>query len=55
MSLARRIWNVLRPASLDRELNDELEFHRAMRVKRARERGIGAAEAEREVKRRMGI
>src|SRR5436305_5097451 len=54
MSLVRRIWNVLRPGRLERELEDELAFHRDMRIHRLRERGLSAAEAEREVSRLMG-
>jgi putative ABC transport system permease protein len=54
MSLWRRVSNVFRPARLDRELEDELEFHREMRLRRSRERGLSTAEAELEVRRRMG-
>ncbi|SPE41670.1 conserved membrane hypothetical protein [Candidatus Sulfopaludibacter sp. SbA3] len=54
MSLPRRIWNVFRPARLDRELEEELAFHYEMRLRRSRERGLGPAEAELEAKRRMG-
>jgi predicted permease len=50
----RRLVNVLRPARLDRDLDEELEFHRQMRVRKAREQGFGAAGAEYEAKRRMG-
>jgi putative ABC transport system permease protein len=54
MSLARRIWNVFRRAPLERDLDDELEFHRAMRIDRLRERGLRADEAEFEMRHRMG-
>jgi|GEM_PF-6629131 len=54
MALWRRFLNVLRPARLDRELNEELEFHREMRLRRSRERGLSVAEAEDETRRRMG-
>ena len=54
MALLRRFLNVFRPARLDRELNEELEFHREMRLRRSRERGLSAAEAEDETRRRMG-
>ena len=54
MSVWRRIWNVFRPAPLDRELEDELAFHREMRLHRFRERGLSAAEAELEARLRMG-
>ena len=54
MALWRRFLNVLRPARLERELSEELEFHREMRLHRSRERGLSAAEAEDETRRRMG-
>jgi predicted permease len=54
MALLRRFLNVLRPARLDRELNAELELHREMRLRRSRERGLRAADADNETRRRMG-
>jgi predicted permease len=54
MALFQRLLNVFRPARLERELNEELEFHREMRRRRFRERGLSAAEAEAEATRRMG-
>jgi predicted permease len=54
MAIFQRLLNVFRPVRLDRELNDELEFHREMRLRRLRERGLGEAEAEAEVNKRMG-
>jgi hypothetical protein len=54
MALWRRFLNVLRPARLERELSEELEFHREMRLHRSRERGLSAAESEVETSRRMG-
>ncbi len=54
MSVLRRIWRVFRPSPLDRELDEELDFHRTMRMQRARERGLSTAEAELEARRRMG-
>jgi predicted permease len=54
MALLRRFLNVFRPARLDRELNEELEFHRAMRLRHSQDRGLSAAEAEDETRRRMG-
>jgi predicted permease len=54
MALLRRFLNVLRPARLERELNEELEFHREMRLRHSQDRGLSAAEAEAEVRRRMG-
>lgn len=54
MSLLGRVVNVLRPGRLNRELEEELEFHREMRLRHARRRGLSAAEAEREALQRMG-
>ena len=41
-------------SALDRELKEELEFHREMRLRRSRERGLSVAEADAEVRRRLG-
>jgi putative ABC transport system permease protein len=54
MGFFRRLMNALRPGRLDREFDEELEFHRQMRLQRAGEAGLNSAEAEWEVKRRMG-
>jgi predicted permease len=54
MGLLRRFLNVLRSARLDRDFDDELEFHRRMRLRKAREQGLDPAEAEWETRRRMG-
>jgi putative ABC transport system permease protein len=54
MSWLRRAWNVVRPAKLDRDLQEELEFHRELRSRRLRDRGLSVADAERETRRRMG-
>ena len=54
MAFWRKILNVFRPARLEREINEELEFHREMRLRRSRERGLNVDEAEIEVRRRMG-
>ena len=54
MALFRRILNVFRPGRLDHELEEELEFHREMRLGRSRERGLSAEEAASETRRRMG-
>jgi len=54
MAFWQRFLNVFRPARLEREINDELEFHREMRLRRLRERGLSASEAEAETKRGMG-
>jgi putative ABC transport system permease protein len=54
MGLARRLINVFRPARFDRDLEDELEFHRQMRLRKARAQGVAPELAEQEVNRRMG-
>ena len=54
MGFVRRLMNVLRPAHLDRDFDEELEFHRQMRLRKAREQGLSPAEALQETKRRMG-
>lgn len=54
MAFFRRILNMFRPARLDGELDEELEFHRQMRSRQLRERGLATAEAEAEARRRMG-
>lgn len=54
MSFFRRFRNALRPGSLDRDIDDELEFHRQMRISKAREKGLNPEEAEREAKLRIG-
>jgi len=54
MAFWRRFLNVFRPARLEHELNEELEFHREMRLRRLRDRGLSAPEAQAEARRRMG-
>ncbi|MCP5119134.1 MAG: hypothetical protein GY953_50680, partial [bacterium] len=54
MRLFRRLLNMFRGAKLDREFDEELEFHREMRLRRAREQGLDAAAAEAETTHRMG-
>jgi predicted permease len=54
MGLFRRFVNVFRAESLDRDLADELEFHRQMRVRKAREQGLNREQAQSEAGRRMG-
>lgn len=54
MGFLRRFVNALRPGRLDREFDEELNFHREMRVRKARERGLTEVEAELDAKRRMG-
>ena len=41
MSLFRRLVNVLRLGRLDRDREDEWEFHRQMRLRKALERAQG--------------
>lgn len=53
-SILRRLARALWPRRLEDDLDDELEFHRQMRVRRAMERGLAAEEAEVEARRRMG-
>jgi hypothetical protein len=47
MAIWRRLLNVFRPARLDRELNEELEFHREMRLRHSRDGGVSAVRSER--------
>jgi putative ABC transport system permease protein len=54
MSLVRRFLNVFRRAKLDRDLEDELEFHRQMRLRKALDQGLNHASAEEAANRRMG-
>jgi predicted permease len=59
MSIFSRFRNALRSGGLDRDFLDrdfdeELEFHRQMRLRKAREQGLSPAEAELETKRRVG-
>jgi len=54
MALIHRLLNILRPARLERELDEELEFHREMRLRHLRGRGLSATDAEAEARRRMG-
>ena len=54
MGVFRRFLNALRPGRLDRDFDDELEFHRQMRLRKAREQGLSQEAAEREAKLRVG-
>lgn len=54
MSLLHRLRNLFRPGALDRELDEELRFHREMRTRKAIERGLDAVAAANETSRRMG-
>ena len=46
MGFYRRFVNLLHPGRLQRDFDDELEFHRQMRLRKAREQGLSPAEAE---------
>jgi predicted permease len=50
----RRLWNLLRARHWDREFEEELEFHRQMRIHHAQERGLNPTDAEADAKRHMG-
>jgi putative ABC transport system permease protein len=54
MGFFRRFVNVFRSERLDRDFEEELEFHRQPRLRRMREQGLDPAEAERETSRRIG-
>jgi predicted permease len=54
MSILRRFAKSLWPRRLEVDLDDELEFHREMRMRRALERGLSPEEAELEARRRIG-
>lgn len=54
MKLLRRLLNVFRPERVEREFDDELEFHREMRLRKARERGLTESEAQTDTDWRMG-
>jgi MacB-like periplasmic core domain len=54
MGFFRRFRNALLPSRLDRDMDDELEFHRQMRLGKAREKGLSPEEAELETKLRIG-
>ena len=54
MGFLRRFVNVFRQRRIDRDFDDELEFHRQMRERQERQRGLSAADAEQSAKRRLG-
>lgn len=54
MGLLHRFTNVFRPAHLSREFDEELEFHRQMRLGKAQAQGLSPREADYAVRRRMG-
>ena len=54
MSLLRRIRTFIRPARMERDLDDELAFHLAMRTQELIRQGVPEAEARRETALRFG-
>jgi len=54
MGFLRRFVNVFRQRRIDRDFDDELEFHRQMCERQERQRGLSAADAEQSAKRRLG-
>ena len=53
-NLFRRLWNVLRPGRLDRDLDRELRFHVAERIDELQAQGMTAADAGRLARRQFG-
>ena len=54
MSAWSRFVNLWRSDALDRDLDDELRFHREMQIERSLQRGAALPEAEMEARRRFG-
>ncbi len=54
MSIFRRFRNVLRLTRLTRDFDDELDFHRQMRIRKGREQGLSSEDAEQEATFRIG-
>ncbi len=54
MSLWSRLTNVFRPGGVERELDEELEFHMAERIRELTATGMPQEEAARQVARRFG-
>lgn len=54
MGFLRRLKNVFGRREMERQFDDELAFHREMRMRKLRERGLTGAEAEEELAFRMG-
>lgn len=54
MGYLRRLKNVFFSRRLGKELEEELQFHREMRLRKIQERGLSREEAETETARRMG-
>jgi predicted permease len=54
MSLARRLWNTLRPARVQRDIDREQSFHLAERADQLRTEGLSADEATRRARIQFG-
>src|SRR5437899_526765 len=52
--LLRRVWYVIRQRQFERDLAEEIEFHRAMVQRDLEQRGIGTATADRAARRLLG-
>ena len=52
--LLRRVWYVIRQRQFERDLAEEIEFHRAMAQRDLEQRGLGAATADRAARRLLG-
>jgi putative ABC transport system permease protein len=52
--LLRRVWYVIRQRQFERDLAEEIEFHRAMAQRDLEQRGIGTATADRAARRLLG-
>ena len=52
--LLRRVWYVIRQRQFERDLAEEIEFHRAMAQRDLEQRGVGAAAADRAARRLLG-
>src|SRR5580704_5820724 len=54
MAWYRQFWNLIRPGSLQRDLQKELAFHVAERAEELQQSGMSEAEAERAAHRQFG-
>src|SRR3954470_20151995 len=54
MPWLRRLWNTLRPGTMERDIERELSFHVAERADQLRAEGLGEEEARREARRKFG-
>jgi len=52
--LLRRVWYVVRQRQFERELAEEIEFHRAMAQRDLEQRGIGTVTANHAARRLLG-